>query len=72
MSGMSYQEIMKYTSNLSEHMYQCEKCGRKEIIRAGETKKLCTHCGNYIFKTKKDEFIYRMRGEMINGKIGNK
>ena len=39
MSGMSYQEIMKYTSNLSEHMYQCEKCGRKEIIRAGETKK---------------------------------
>lgn len=72
MSGMSYQEIMKYSSNLADHMYQCEKCGRKEVIRSGETKSLCSHCGNYIFKTKKDEFTYRLRGEIINGKIGNK
>lgn len=45
-------------------MYQCKKCGRKELIRAGEKKTLCTHCGNYIFKTAKDEFDYRMKKEI--------
>lgn len=61
---MTYKEIMEYSSKLSNFMYQCKKCGRKELIRAGEKKTLCTHCGNYIFKTAKDEFDYRMKKEI--------
>lgn len=63
--------LQKYVNAVNDNMYQCENCGRKELIRAKDTKTVCSYCGNYIFKTKKDEFIYRMKGEMINEKIRN-
>ena len=63
--------LQKYVNAVNNNMYQCENCGRKELIRAKGAKTICSHCGNYIFKTKKDEFIYRMKGEMINEKIRN-
>lgn len=63
--------LQKYVNAVNNNMYQCDNCGRKELIRAKDTKAMCSHCGNYIFKTKKDEFVYRMKGEMINEKIRN-
>ena len=65
-------KLQKYVNAVNDNMYQCENCGRKELIRSKDAKTICSHCGNYIFKTKKDEFIYRMKGEMINEKIRNK
>jgi len=47
-----------------ENMYQCKKCGRKEIIRFDKGKKLCSHCGNYIFKNDKEEFKFKL-GRLI-------
>lgn len=58
---MSYNDIKKYTSNLADIKYQCKKCGRKEVIGKNQEKKLCTHCGHYIFKNDLDEFKYRMK-----------
>jgi predicted SprT family Zn-dependent metalloprotease len=40
--------------------YMC-KCGRKAIIPKRLNKVICDWCGNYVFKTKKDEDIYRIK-----------
>lgn len=45
---------------ISKHKYQCKHCGRKEVIRFDQDKKICTHCGNYIFKNEKEEFKFKM------------
>lgn len=38
------------------------------MIRFDEIKSLCTWCGKYVYKNKKDEFMDRMKGK-VNGKI---
>lgn len=40
----------------------------KVMIRFDEIKSLCTWCGKYVYKNKKDEFMDRMKGK-VNGKI---
>ena len=41
----------------------CPKCGRKVHFYAYEKKdkQLCQYCGRYVFKSGKDEFIYRLK-----------
>lgn len=53
---------MKKKDNFSrlQDMYadvsiQC-KCGHKEVMPIWINKKLCSWCGNYIYRYKKDEF----------------
>jgi NADH pyrophosphatase NudC (nudix superfamily) len=38
------------------------KCGHTVEFWTNENKVLCTYCNKYVFKTKKDEFDYRMKG----------
>lgn len=45
------------------------KCGHRVIIPEWIDKILCDWCGNYVFKNKKDEDLYRIM-EKIKG--GNK
>lgn len=46
--------------------YQCT-CGHKVVIPEWVDKQCCSWCGNYVFKSKKDEFKYRMKGIVNNG-----
>ena len=64
---MTTKELDKYDDEIQKHSYPCT-CGRKVMIRFDETKSLCTWCGKYVYKNKKDEFIDRMKGK-VNGKI---
>lgn len=50
------------------YMYQCKNCGHKEVIKPIQNNKLCSYCGNLIFKNDKDEFIYRINQKMKGNK----
>ena len=50
-------------NELEKVKYRC-KCGHRSIIPYNEEKVVCTFCGNYVFKNKKDEDIYRIREKM--------
>lgn len=42
-----------------EFSHKC-KCVHRVLIPYNKTKMLCRYCGRYVFKSKKDEFIYRV------------
>lgn len=59
---MSTYENKKYKrlmNNVLNNSYQCKICGRKEIIRPTCDRKICSHCGNYIYKSEKIEKKYK-------------
>ena len=50
-----YDRLQKLMDAQAEYSFQC-KCGRKEIIPVWADKKICTWCGNTIYRNKKAEF----------------
>lgn len=60
---LSTKEWKKLTDELSKIKYTC-KCGHRVYIAYSQDKKLCSWCHNYVFKTKRDEFNFRM-AEML-------
>ena len=46
----------------TENTTKC-KCGRSAFLGSRD-KIICSWCGEYIFKNKKDEFLYRV-GEIL-------
>ena len=46
--------------------YTC-KCGHRISIPNDINKMCCHYCGCYVFKTKKDEFMFRIKEKMNNG-----
>ena len=61
---LSFKEIKIYTSKVGELKVQCKKCGHKEIFPYNIDRKLCTYCGNYIYKNEQAEFKYKIRSVM--------
>ena len=55
----------KITDAEEEVKYMC-KCGHREIIGKNRDKTVCSWCGKYIFKSKKDEDLYRIK-ERLKG-----
>lgn len=50
-------------NELSNIRYYC-KCGHSVLIGNHEKKVLCDFCGYYVFKNKRDEFLYRMKSKL--------
>lgn len=38
----------------------CKKCGHTMFI-ANEDRRICTHCGYWVYKDNKTEFLYKMK-----------
>jgi len=57
-------EMERYRSILSDNSIKC-KCGRNETIPPHLNKVICSWCGNYVFRTPKEEFKHRMREKMV-------
>ena len=53
----------KLFKEYGNNTYTCG-CGHRVFILAKEDKKLCSYCGHYVFKSKRDKDLYR-----INEKI---
>lgn len=66
-SHLTYSEIEKLDSERSDARILC-KCGHSLLINNKENRALCSHCHNFVFKTKKDEFLYRMKEKQIRRK----
>ena len=60
---LSEKEFERMTDEYDKVKYLC-KCGHRVIIPQKCEKRLCNWCGHYVFKTKEDEFKYRI-GEKI-------
>lgn len=52
-------EWKRMTNEYDKVKYQC-RCGHRVIIPNNKDKALCSWCNKYVFKSKKDEFKYRM------------
>lgn len=50
-----------------QNRYYCH-CGHSVVILPNEKKVFCSYCGHWVFKNKKDEFMYRMK-EKLNDVI---
>lgn len=60
---LSIKEFERMTDEYDKVKYKC-KCGRRIVIPKWVDKQLCDWCGNYVFKSKADEFKYRVKEKM--------
>ena len=44
----------------TDNTFKC-KCGHSVVVSNKIKKVVCNHCGRYVFRDKKDEFIYRLK-----------
>lgn len=60
-----WEEDSKVLSAQQKRRVKCKRCGCTRSVRAADNKNVCRNCGYYIFRSDKDEFIYRVK-ERIN------
>jgi NADH pyrophosphatase NudC (nudix superfamily) len=58
---IAYEKPTEYTMKDRGNTVYC-KCGHTVEWWTNENKVLCTYCNRYVFKTKKEEFGYKMKG----------
>jgi NADH pyrophosphatase NudC (nudix superfamily) len=58
-----YDKPTEYTMKDRGNTVYC-KCGHTVEFWHSENKELCNWCGNYVFKTQKNEFEYRLNEKM--------
>jgi hypothetical protein len=51
-------KIRKLMNEYTINTYTC-KCGHRVFILNNHKKEICTWCGRYVFREKRDEFKYR-------------
>ncbi len=64
---MTIEEFDRYTEEYNKVKYTC-KCGRRVVIPYWRNKMLCSWCGNYVYRDKKDEFKERLENARKNYK----
>lgn len=52
---MTFKEDNRYFQERTNYKVKC-KCGHTMTIRPTNKKKLCSWCGNYVYREAKDEF----------------
>ena len=67
---LSYKEICKLSNERSESRILCPNCGHSMLL-GRKDKKICSHCGSYVFKDELTEFHYRLREKMLKEKNKN-
>lgn len=61
---LSNKEFNTMSDNYEKVKYKCKNCGHKVVIPYWVDKQLCSWCGKYVFKNKKDEDLYRIREKL--------
>ena len=57
---LTIKEYERMQDEYNKVKYEC-RCGHKVIIPKWVDKQICGWCGKYVFKSKEDEFKYRMK-----------
>lgn len=63
-----YDKPTEYTMKERDNAVYCPKCGHTVEWWTNDKKTLCKWCGNYVFKTKKDEFKFRLEQRLKNAR----
>ena len=63
---LTNKEFRRMSDEYDKVKYKCE-CGHKVVIPTWIDKKVCDWCGRYVFKSKKDEDLYRIKEMLKNG-----
>ena len=63
---LSEKEFSRMTEEYDKVKYMC-KCGHKVVIPYNVDKQVCSWCKRYVFKSKKDEALYRIKEKIKNG-----
>lgn len=62
---LTKKEFSRMADEYDKVKYMC-KCGHKVVIPAWVDKQVCSWCKRYVFKSKKDEVLYRIKERMKN------
>lgn len=57
---LSFDDIEKLHDEKTANRIVCKNCGHTMNISASRDKRICTHCGKYVFREEKEEFKYRL------------
>lgn len=57
---LSFNDIEKLMEEKTDNRVYCKNCGRSMNILSSRGKRICTHCGYYVFINDKEEFKYRL------------
>lgn len=59
-SYLSLNDIEKLMEEKTENRIACKNCGHTMNISNRKGKRICSHCGYYVFINDKEEFKYRL------------
>jgi hypothetical protein len=62
---------IKLNEDFNKLKVRC-KCGHNQYIPLEKEKMICSWCGCYVFKNKKDEFKYRLNNLIKKNIVNNK
>lgn len=57
---LSFSDIEKLDEEKTENRIYCKNCGHALNISHQRDKRICNHCGKYVFREDKEEFKYRL------------
>lgn len=68
---------MKYTfreddrmfEEYSKHKVKCKHCGHSSTMPVYVDKKICSWCGNYVFRTPEIEFKFRLKEKIKRKRV---
>lgn len=64
------QELSMILNDITKTRVRCA-CGHSVVIPTRKDKKICSWCGNYVFKDKETEFKYRFKENLLKEKRRN-
>lgn len=61
--GKEWERYSRLFDSMTSCSYKCA-CGHTVLMTKRVDKIVCKNCGKYVFKSKKDEFDYRIKEKM--------
>jgi len=58
-----WERYSRLFESLTKCSYKCS-CGKTVVMTNKVNKVVCSECGHYVFKSKKDEFEHRFKEKM--------
>lgn len=62
------EEMSRYLNEIAKNSYPCS-CGHKVLMNYKQNKKLCSWCGRYVYKNKRDEFREKLEEKIKSERL---
>ena len=63
MNRKSYKDDTKIFNMYAKYKKKCS-CGHSVVINPSRDKIVCNYCGKFVFRSKEDEFKYRIKEKL--------